>query len=69
MCDIDYTSEDGCLQTKHTYQEHVPERNVEQIIDVLMPLSILEESVGVLRLAPRAHAQTDLDGWADADDS
>ena len=44
LSSIDYTSEDGCSQTKLTCQEHVPERIVEQIIDVLVPLPILEET-------------------------
>ena len=39
MCNIDYTSEDGCLQTKLT-SEWVD----EQIADVRAPLSILEET-------------------------
>ena len=39
------------------------------VIDVLMPLSILEETVAVMRLAPHEHAQTDPDGLADAEDS
>ena len=37
-CNIDYTSEDGCSQTKLT------------CIDVLMPLSILEDTVAVMKL-------------------
>ena len=45
LSDIDYTSEDGCSQTKLTCHEHLPERVVEQIIDVLVPLPILEETV------------------------
>ena len=69
LCDIDYTSEDGCSQTKLTCQEHVPERIVEKIIDVLVPLSILEETVGVMKLAPQEHAQTGPDGTADGEDS
>ena len=69
MCDIDYTSEDGCLQTKLTCQEHVPERIVEPIIDVLMPLLILEETVAVMKLVPHEHAQTHPDVLADAEDS
>ena len=69
VCDTDYTSEDGCSQTKLTCQELVPERIVEQIIDVLVPLSILEETVAVVKLAPHEHAQTGPDGPADAEDS
>ena len=57
LSNIDYTSEDGCSQTKLTCQEHVPERIVEKIIDVLMPLSILEETVAVMKLAPQEHKQ------------
>ena len=34
QCNVDCTSEDGCSQTKLTCQEHVPERIVEQIIEV-----------------------------------
>ena len=66
--DIDYTSEDGCLQTKLTCQEHVPERIVEQIIDVLVSLSLLEETVAVMKLSPHEHAHTDPDGPANAED-
>ena len=55
---MDCTSEDGYSQTKLTYQEHVPERIIEQIIDVLMPLPILEELVSMKEMAPHEHAQT-----------
>ena len=54
QCDIAYTSEDGCLQTKLT-----SERIDEQIIDVPLPLSILVETVAVMKLVPHEHAQTD----------
>ena len=54
MGDIDYTSEDGCSQTKLT-----SERIDEQIIDVPLPLSILVETVAVMKLVPHEHAQTD----------
>ena len=68
LCDIECTSEDGCSQTKLTCQD-VPERIVEQIVDVIVPLSILEETVAVMKLAPHEHAQTGPDGPADAEDS
>ena len=42
MCNIDYTSKDGCAQTKLT-----PERINEQIVDVR-----------VVTLVPNEHAQT-----------
>ena len=54
---------------KLTCQEHVPERIVEQIIDVLVPLSILDESVAVMKLAPHEHAQSGPDSPAEAEDS
>ena len=44
LYNIDYTSEDGCSQTKLTCQEHVPERIVEKIMNVLVPLPFLDES-------------------------
>ena len=69
LYNIDYTSEDGCSQTKLTCQENVPERIVEQIIEVLVPLSILKETVAVMKLAPHEHPQTGPDGAADAEDS
>ena len=68
-CDLEYTSEDGCSQTKLACQEHVPERIVEQIIDALMLRSILEETVAVMKLAPHEHAQTGPDVPADAENS
>ena len=46
------TSENGCSQTKLTCQEHVPERIVEQIIEVQVPLPILEKTVAEMKLAP-----------------
>ena len=58
MCNMDYTSKDSSSQTKLTCQEHVPERNVEQIIDVRVSLSILEETVAVMKLAAHEHAQS-----------
>ena len=57
QCNIDCTREDGRSQTKLTCQEHVPERIVEQIIEVQVPLPILEETVSVMKLAPHEHAQ------------
>ena len=67
-CNIDCTREDGCSQTKLTCQEHVPERTVDQIIDVLVPLPIsdievqvplpiLEKTVAEMKLAPHEQAQ------------
>ena len=53
LCNIDYTSEDGYLQTKLT-----PKCVDEQIDDEREPLSILEETVAVMKLAPLEHAQT-----------
>ena len=41
---MDYTSKDSSSQTKFTCQEHLPERIVEQIIEVQVPLLILEET-------------------------
>ena len=54
----DYTSKDSGSQTTLTCQEHVPERIVEQIIEVQVPLLILEETVAVMKLAPHEHTQT-----------
>ena len=54
LCDIEDTSTDGCTQTKLT-----PEGIDEQIVDVRVPLSILKETVAVMKLAPHEHAQTD----------
>ena len=53
LWNVDYTSKDGCTQMKLT-----PERIDEQIIDVLVPLPILEETVAVIKQAPHEHAQT-----------
>ena len=64
MFEIDYTSEDGKTQTNLT-----PELIDEQIVDVQMPLPILEETVAIMKLAPHEHTQTHLDGPADAEDS
>ena len=58
LCNMDYASKDGSSQTKLTCQEHVSERIVEQIVDVRVPLSILEETVAVMKLAPHEHTQT-----------
>ena len=55
---IDCTSEDGCSQAKLTCQEHVPERIVEQIIEVQVTLPILEKTVAEMKLAPNEHTQT-----------
>ena len=55
---MDYTSTDGSSQTKLTCQEHVSERIVDQIVDVRVPLSIWEETVAVMNLAPHEHTQT-----------
>ena len=67
---MDYTSEDGCLQTKLTCQEHVPERIVEQIIDVLVRhCRFWKRIVAVTKLGPHEHAQTGPDSPADAEDS
>ena len=41
-----------------TCQEHVPERIVEQIIEVQVPLPILEGTVREMKLAPHEHTQT-----------
>ena len=46
LCNIDYTSKDGYTQTKPT-----PECIDEQIVDVRVPLTILEETVAVMKLA------------------
>ena len=54
---MDYTSTDGSSQTKLTCQEHVSERIVDQIVDVRVPLSIWEETVAVMNLAPHEHTQ------------
>ena len=48
-------------------EERIPKRIVEQIIAVLVPLSMLEETVAVMKLAPHEHAQTGPDGPADAE--
>ena len=58
LFNMDYTSKDGSSQTKLTCQEHVSERIVEQIVDVRVPLSILEETIAVMKLAPHEHTQT-----------
>ena len=55
---MDYTSKDGSSQTKLMCQEHVSERIVEQIVGVRVPLSILKETVAVIKLAPHEHTQT-----------
>ena len=55
---MDYTSKDSSSQTKLTCQEHVPERIVEQIIEVQVPQLILEETVAMMKLAPHEHTQT-----------
>ena len=49
---MDYTSKDSGSQTKLTCQEHVPERIVEQIIEVQVPLLILEETVDMNKHKP-----------------
>ena len=51
--DIDCISEDECLQTMPTCQDHVSERVVEQNIDVLVPLSILEVTVAVTEVGSK----------------
>ena len=58
QCNIDCTREDGRSQTKLTCQEHVLERIVEQIIEVQVPLPILEKTVAEMKLAPHEHTQT-----------
>ena len=55
---MDYTSKDSSSQTKFTFQERVPERIVEQIIEVQVPLVILGETVAMMKLAPHEHTQT-----------
>ena len=55
---MDCTSKDNSSQTKLTCQEHVPERIVEQIIEVQVSLLILEETVAMMKLAPHEQAQT-----------
>ena len=50
LCNMDYTSKDGSSQTNLTCQEHDLERIVEKIVDVRVPLSILEETVAVMKL-------------------
>ena len=58
QCNIDCTREDGCSQTKLTCQEHVPERIVEQIIEVQVPLPILEKTVAELKLVLHEHTNS-----------
>ena len=58
LCNMDHTSKDGRSQTRLTCQEHVSERIVEQIVDVRVPLSILEETFAVMKLVPHEHTQT-----------
>ena len=49
-CNIEYTSKDICMLTTEWIDE--------QIVDVRVPLSILEHTVAVMKLAPHEHAQT-----------
>ena len=53
LCNIDYTIGHGCPQTKLT-----PEWIDEQVVDVRVPMSILEETAAVMNLAPHAQALT-----------
>ena len=45
-------------QTKLTCQEHVPERIIEQIIEVQVPLPILEKTVEEKKLVPNEHTKS-----------